>query len=91
MITRQNEYFILDTDTTTYAFRITATGHPEHLYYGRRISLPDGIGAEALVEKQIFVPGNLNVYDESHKEFSLEDIRLEMSSYGKGDIREPFV
>ena len=26
-----------------------------------------------------------------HAGFSLEDVRLEMSSYGKGDIREPFV
>ena len=29
--------------------------------------------------------------DESNDNFSLEDMRLEMSSYGKGDIREPFI
>lgn len=91
MIRKEKEYFILDTRNTTYCFRVMETGHLEHLYYGRRISLPEGKGAEALVEKQAFLPGNLNAYDEEHKSFSLEDVCLEMSSYGKGDIREPFI
>ena len=91
MITRKNDYFILNTNQTTYCFRVMETGHLEHLYYGRRLNLQDGMGVEALVEKQAFVPGNLNCYDEEHKNISLEDIRLEMSSYGKGDIREPLI
>lgn len=44
-----------------------------------------------ICRKTCFCTGNTNVYDKEHPEFSLEDIRLEMSSYGKGDIREPFV
>ena len=67
------------------------SGHLEHLYYGRKLSLHNGKGIETLVEKQTFAPGNTNVYDEQRKNISLEDVRLEMSSYGKGDIREPFV
>lgn len=70
------------------------TGHLEHLYYGRKITIADETGEEAylpLVEKHAFAPGNTNIYDREHARFSLEDIRLEMSSYGKGDIREPFV
>ncbi len=47
--------------------------------------------AEVLSEKHAFAPGNTNVYDREHKNFTLEDVRLEMSSYGKGDIREPFI
>ena len=86
MIRREKEYFILDTKNTTYCFRVMETGHLEHLYYGRKISLPEGKGAEALVEKQAFMPGNLNAYDKEHGSFSLEDVCLEMSSYGKGDI-----
>ena len=46
---------------------------------------------EALTEKHAFAPGNVNVYDQQHKAYSLEDMRLEMSAYGKGDIREPFI
>lgn len=89
MIRREDSYFILDTAHTTYCFRVLETGHLEHLYYGRRLTLPEGI--EALTEKHAFAPGNVNHYDQAHTAFSLEDMRLEMSSYGKGDIREPFV
>ncbi len=91
MIRKEKDYFILDTEHTTYCFRVMETGHLEHLYYGRRISLPEGKGIEALTEKQAFIPGNVNAYDEEHKQFSLEDICLEMSSLGKGDIREPLI
>ncbi|MBQ8626461.1 MAG: alpha-galactosidase [Agathobacter sp.] len=91
MIRRQEECFILDTKKTTYCFRVMESGHLEHLYYGRKLSLHNGKGIETLVEKQTFAPGNTNVYDEQRKNISLEDVRLEMSSYGKGDIREPFV
>ena len=37
-----------------------------------------------LVEKATFAPGNTNLCDGEHPAFSLEDMRLEMSSYGKG-------
>lgn len=91
MIRKEKEYFILETAHTSYCFRVTETGHLEHLYYGRKLRLTDGIGLEALVEKQAFAPGSTNAYDEAHKYLALEDLRLEMSSYGKGDIREPFI
>lgn len=91
MIRREKDYFIIDTAHTTYCFRVMETGHLEHLYYGRKIRLSEGVGMEALVEKHAFAPGNVSVYDGESAHFSLEDIRLEMSSYGKGDIREPFI
>lgn len=91
MIRKENGYFILDTAHTTYCFRITESGHPEHLYYGRKIRLSGESDGAVLAEKHVFAPGNVNVYNAENKHFSLEDIRLEMSSYGKGDIREPFV
>ncbi|MCI8482963.1 MAG: alpha-galactosidase [Lachnospiraceae bacterium] len=91
MIKGQNPYFVLHTLHTTYAFRAMETGHLEHLYYGRKITLPRQEAGEALVEKHVFPPGNTNVYEKEHNTFSLEDVCLEMSSYGKGDIREPMV
>ena len=90
MIREEQNLFVLDTAHTTYCFRVMDTGHLEHLYYGRKITV-GASSAEALVEKHAFAPGNTNVYDAEHPDFSLEDIRLEMSSYGKGDIREPFI
>ena len=80
--------FILETNRTTYAFRVMPTGQLEHLYYGRKIRIDD---ISSLIEKHAFAPGNTIIYDEKHPEFSLEDICLETSARGKGDIREPMV
>lgn len=91
MIKREKNCFVLETLNTTYCFQVMKTGHLEHLYYGRKISISEGKGVKALVEKQVFIPGNLNAYDEKYSSLSLEDVCLEMSSYGKGDIREPFI
>lgn len=91
MIREYNQSYVLETDNTTYCFRVLPTGHLEHLYYGRKITLTDDEDMKALVEKHTFMPGNTNAYDQENTAFSLEDIRLEMSSYGKGDIREPFI
>lgn len=87
MITNKDSLYILDTNTTTYSFYITETGHLEHLYYGPTCD----INLEAFKEKHPYEPGNTIVYDQSHKDIVLEDMCLEMSSYGKGDIREPFI
>lgn len=82
--------FILETAQTTYCFGVLPTGHLEHLHYGARIRLDENT-IDALREKRAFAPGNTNVYDAAQPGFSLEDVRLEMSSYGRGDIREPFI
>lgn len=91
MIRKIGQAFVLDTAHTTYAFSILPGGHPEHLYYGRTIHIEHPDDLEILVEKHVFAPGNVNICEKEHAGFSLEDVRLEMSSYGKGDIREPFV
>ncbi|MCM1026770.1 MAG: alpha-galactosidase [Roseburia sp.] len=88
MITEKNGIFALETAQTSYLFGRTETGHLEHLYYGRKIRVRD---ADALREKHGFPPGNGISYDEVHKNVCLEDACLEFSSYGKGDIREPFL
>ena len=80
--------FVLSTEHTTYAFRVLETGQLEHLYYGKHITLDDN---RALTEKHAFGPGNSIAYDNDHPNICLEDIRLEMSAIGKGDIREPMI
>ncbi|MBQ7344061.1 MAG: alpha-galactosidase [Clostridia bacterium] len=91
MIRQLDKVFVLDTKNTTYAFRVLESGHLEHLYYGEKIEIREAGDAAPLMEKQAFAPGNSNVYNEKFPNLSLENIRLEMSSYGKSDIREPFV
>ena len=83
-----NPAFALHTKRTTYALRVTDTGQLEHLYYGRKIHLDD---PAILVEKHAFAPGNTVWYDNDHPGFSLEDMCLETSAHGKGDIREPML
>ncbi|MBR5225829.1 MAG: alpha-galactosidase [Clostridia bacterium] len=91
MIRQLEHVFVLDTAHTTYCFQVLESGHLEHLYYGKRIRLDRASDAACLMEKQAFVPGNSNVYDEKFPKLSLEDLRLEMSAHGKSDIREPFI
>ena len=94
MIQKSEHIFILHTTHTTYAFRVMETGHLEHLYYGRRITIKEPVTEDAiaaLIEKHAFVPGNCNVYDKEHPTVSLEDKCMEMSANGRSDIREPFV
>lgn len=88
MIRTMNDLYVLDTKNTTYAFAVMPTGQLEHLYYGRKIRIDD---ADALREKHTFGPGNTIAYINDHGEYTLEDVRLETSAYGKGDIREPMV
>ena len=88
MITENRGFFWLTTEHTAYGFQVLETGHLEHLYYGPKIRVKD---PSALSEKCAFGLGNTIAYDAAHENLSLENMRLEMSSYGKGDIREPFV
>lgn len=91
MITTNGKYFVLNTKNTTYAFRIMELGHLEHLYYGKRIRIDDMCGIEALCEQTACAPGNTICYDNDHLDFSMEDRCLEVSAYGKGDLRDSFV
>lgn len=89
MIRREENLFILDTKETTYCFQILPSGHLEHLYYGRKLT--GKINGLAITEKQQFNGGNLIAYSSEYPQLGLEDMCLEMSSQGKGDIRESFI
>ncbi len=83
--------FLLSTANTSYAFHVMDTGQLEHIHYGARITADSEEELLAMMEKHSFGQGNSINYDADHPEFTLEDVALEMSGYGKGDIREPFV
>ena len=98
MIRRAGDFFVLATPGTAYAFRITETGHLEHLYYGTALGWTEDTpeahilaDCAVMTEKRVFEPGNSIAYDREHKAVNLEDLRQEISSRGKGDIRDPFV
>jgi len=91
MIRKLGNIYVLDTPNTTYVLGVMPSGQVEHLYYGERIILDTEEEATALIEKRACLPGNSVCYSQEYMHVSLEDVRLEMSSYGKGDIREPFI
>lgn len=81
------KFFQLDTKNTSYCMAVLDTGHVEHMYYGSKIKAD---APDFMLEKRCLTPGNCNAYDSEHP-ITLEDACLEMSGYGKGDIREPFI
>ena len=91
MIRQLDRLFILETEATSYLFEISETGHLVHLYYGSYLRIEEPSDADLLRERRAFPPGNAISYDGDHPALSLEDTCLELSGYGKGDIREPFV
>ena len=89
MIIFENNQFIINTGHTTYSFALRPSGHLEHLYYGPSADLRGG--AEALVQKAAMQGGNGIAYSQEFPLLCLEDRCLEFSSYGHGDVREPFL
>lgn len=90
-ITGVRDAFVLETDHTSYIIHIADSGHPLHLYYGQRIAVSEETELEALTEKRAFEIGNSIAYSEQYPTVMLEDMCLEMSAFGHGDIREPFL
>ena len=88
LIIKRDNLFVLNTKNTTYAFRaVDECGYLEHLYYGRKIHIDS---VDGLAEQRSFAPGNSIIYEEGTN-ISLEDVSLEFSTLGKGDIGEPMV
>ncbi|MDD6550727.1 MAG: alpha-galactosidase [Lachnospiraceae bacterium] len=83
--------YVLDTPRTTLVFLTLPTGQIETAYYGAYVGIDSADEALALSEKNEFPPGNSIDYNADKNPYSLEDVRLLVGTYGKGDIREPFV
>ncbi|MFA5468842.1 MAG: glycoside hydrolase family 36 N-terminal domain-containing protein, partial [Sphaerochaetaceae bacterium] len=86
MISEKNKEFTLHTKNTSYLFRVNATNHLEHLYYGRRIN--SDLPLQPLYFKNTLPLEHAVAYNEEHPTYSLNNICLEYSFYAKGDYRE---
>ena len=84
MIKIENNVFLLETQNTSYLFRVTTRGHLEHIHYGARVSLAD---ADALCIKNNIMLGSTVAYDAKDSAYSLETLPQEYSGIGKGDYR----
>ncbi len=85
-----NKTFHLYTDNLSYVFGITDTGHPEHLYFGKRIRDPF-FNRRAMESKNLAKEGFSLAIDRTKPAFCLEELMLECTTEGKGDFRQPLV
>lgn len=99
MILAQKDVFVLQTIHTTYAFYADECGNLIHLYYGTRLELGEpseqSVQITQLVEALKPRPINQNgcsiIADRNEPNQCLDDVCLEISTRGKGDMREPLV
>jgi alpha-galactosidase len=84
MISESGGLFRLDTQNTSYWFRVTPFGHLEHIHYGVRLAEQDPQG---LALKRTAMYGSSVVYDESDPLYCLDTMALEWSGIGRGDYR----
>ena len=91
IISGKHEAFLLHTENTSYLFAVTESGHLEHLYYGRKINVSTPEDLVAMTEIREIEPTNCIAYSPEHPTTALEDMCLEFSCFGHGDIKEPFI
>ena len=93
MIYAENGNFLLETEHTTYAFCVDPAGNLQHLYYGEKLNL--GVSWQKALEAlkmRVFNPNGCSIIqDPMHPAVSLDDVCLEVSGRGKGDMAQPFV
>ncbi|MDD4311220.1 MAG: alpha-galactosidase [Eubacteriales bacterium] len=86
MINYQDRLFTLETERTSYQFRVAEFGHLEHIYYGERI--PRGEIA-TLTTKHSIMQGSCVLYDAAQDDtYCLDTMPLEWSGVGCGDYRQ---
>lgn len=83
----KDKTFYLETNQTSYIFRINEYNHVEHIYYGSKISPLENI--DQLISKYQFELGSATSYKKEAKGYMLNHTLLEISTFGKGDYREP--
>ena len=93
MIYAENGNFLLEMAHTTYAFCVDPAGNLQHLYYGEKLNL--GVSWQKALEALKMRVFNSNgcsiIQDPMYPMVSLDDVCLEVSGRGKGDMAQPFV
>lgn len=87
IITNNDNVFHLQTEKTSYLFRVLPSGHLENLYYGKRIR--NATSFTHIYDKHAQGYPNATAYSQADTTLSLDHIALEYSTYGKGDYRKP--
>lgn len=86
---KEDRTFYLNTENTTYIMQVNENNHLEHIYYGSKIEQVKNI--EDIKVKYEFELGSATSYSKETKGYMLNNVLLEVSSFGKGDYREPTI
>lgn len=81
----KDNVFLINTENTSYMFRVDKYGHLEHIHYGGRVSIDD---AEALSYKKYIQHGATVLYDKENDHYSTDSLPQEFGTYGVGDFNE---
>lgn len=82
-----DQSFYLNTKNTSYVFRVNKHGHVEHVYYGALIQKIENI--DDVIPSYNVELGSSVSYSKDTKGYMLQYTNLEVSTFGKGDYREP--
>ena len=85
MIAFQDQVFALETERTSYIFRVTQFGHLEHIHYGERVPRDE---IEPLLTKRCIMHGSSVMYSPQDSTYCLDNLPLEWSGVGCGDYRQ---
>ncbi|MCM1533430.1 MAG: alpha-galactosidase [Corallococcus sp.] len=86
MITIKNNVFRLDTDNTSYIFKVTEYGYLQHLYYGAKVGEIDDYAV--LCDKQGSGQGTSVFFKDGNGKTFPDNTCFELSASGRGDYRE---
>jgi len=85
----EDKTFHLQTKHLSYLIKILPTGHLGHLYFGELLDL--NTKSESLITKFDIEVGNQVLYSQDDRTFNLNLAMLELSTFGKGDFRDPML
>ena len=83
----KTKQFHLSGNHFSYIMRVLPTGHFSHVYYGPHINSVED--SSILTSKHNIEVGSQVIYDQNDRTFNLNLAQLELSTYGKGDFRDP--
>lgn len=84
-ISKDERLFHLETENSSYIFRVLENQQLQHLYYGKRIHVKENYGNLASYQTRGFEVS----YTAEEEQIQLSMISNEYASYGKGDFRHP--
>ena len=89
MIYTSDNTFIIETENTSYIFRINAIGISEHIYYGPKVRRSFNYRS-AGYSRNVIRANEVGI-NSDYPHLVLNELKSEFSTEGKGDYKTPFV